>query len=197
MKEVIINNYNELIMIMILICIIGTLFIIIPIILKKNQKSNKNSTLTELTDKKINKIDPEINIEDLKKEVFSLYKKTEIAKSKFDYDTLKELLDTSLYQEEEQKLKQLKTNKQKIVATNIKLEDIKILSIQKKEENSIIDIYLHASQYDYTINNKKQIIRGTDDSEYQVEYKITIIKNKDKHFKINKKECIGKWIKNN
>ena len=197
MKKLIINNYNELIIIMISICLIGVLFLIIPLILKRRKITNENPKLSELTNKEINKIDSTLNIEELKKEAFSLYKKTEIAKSKFDYDTLKELLDTSLYQEEEQKLKQLKTNNQKIVSTNIKLEDIKILSIQTKEETSIIDIYMYVSQYDYTINNKKQVVRGTDESIYQVEYKLTIIKNKDKHFKINKKECTGKWIKNN
>jgi len=181
-----------LMILMIIICIIGLILLIIPLFLNKEKNTTKKNKNLEVSDKKIKKIDIQLDQEEIKKEAFNLYKKSEIAKTKFDYDTLKEILTDSLYKEEEQKLKQLKEEKLKLVATNIKLQDIKIISVTKEN----INIYLYVSQYDYVTNSKKKVIRGTDETEYQIEYKLTLEKNKDKYFKIKKKECTGKWIKN-
>ena len=178
-------NYNLLILLMIIICLIGVILIFIALLQKKK------ATSPNLEEKVLS---PEQ--EELKKEIFNIYKKVEVAKSKFDYETLKELLTDTLYKVEEQKLKELKKNKQKRIATNIKLQELKILSTEKQEKKELIKIYLYVSRYDYVIDNKKNIIRGTDDTEYQVEYKITLEKNNNKYFKIKEKECTGKWIKN-
>ena len=188
MGNIINNYYSELIVIMVLIIIIGIVIMIIPLF--KNIKIN-NDKLLGITKKEFNIL----NEDQLKKDIFDLYTRVEIAKSKFDYDTLKELLTSTLYEEEEQKLQTLKRNKQKLVSTNIKLQELKILSIKNIEQLEIIDIYLYISKYDYIINNKKELIRGTDKTQYQIEYKITIEKN-NKYFKLKEIECTGKWIKN-
>lgn len=193
MTELILNNYDTLIILMISICTIGIVIMLIPLLTKKKKQEENN--LLGLTNKELKRLDKITDKEQLLKDVFELYKKVEVAKSKFDYDTLKELLTDNLYKEEEQKLKQLKANKQKLVATNINLQDIKILRITNKKETDLIDFYLYVSEYNYVIDNKKNIIRGTDKAEYQIEYKLTIEK-KDKYFKVNKLECTGKWIKN-
>lgn len=186
MEKIIQNNYSELIILMVFIIIIGIIIILIPLFKRNNSKEYLG----------LKKIDKNIDKEQLTKDIFTVYKKMEVAKSKFDFDTLKELLTDNLYKEEEQKLQELKKNKQKLVLTNIKLQELKILSITKKEQLELINIYLHVSKYDYIINNKKEVIRGTDESEYQVEYKISLEKNNIKYFKINNIECTGKWIKN-
>lgn len=193
MTELILNNYNTLIILMISICVLGIIIILIPLFTKKKKTTENN--LLGLTAKELKRLDKITDKEQLLQDTFDLYKRQEVSKSKFDYDTLKELLTDNLYKEEEQKLKQLKANKQKLVATNIKLQDIKILRITNKKETELIDFYLHVSEYNYVIDNKKNIIRGTDKAEYQIEYKLTIEK-KDKYFKLNKLECTGKWIKN-
>lgn len=192
MNKLISNNYYTLILMMIGIIIIGIIIMLIPLF---SNKKNKEQTKDKETNKKLI-ITPE-DEEQLKKEIFSIYKKLETAKSKFDYETLKNLLEESLYQEVEQKLQQLKNKHQKQVATNIKLQEINILSITNKEEIQNINIYLHVSQYSYIINNKKNIISGTDETEYQIEYKITLEKNNDNQIKFIKQKCTGKWIKNN
>ena len=191
MKEIINTHYNELLLLMIFICILGIIIMLIPLFL------NQKKQTTKLTDREIKKTDNNINKEQIKKETFLLYKKYEIAKSKFDYNTLKEILTEELYKEEELKLKEIKENKQKLVATNIKQQEVKVLSIKKKDDIETINIYLYVSQYDYVIDNKKKVVRGTGDTEYQIEYRLTLERNKDKQFKISKKECTGKWIKNN
>lgn len=149
-----------------------------------------------LTDEELKKIDKNLNIELLKEQTFNLYKQLETAKTKQNLKNLKEIITDELCQEQENKINYLKEQKQKNVATNIKLEDFKILSIQKNDEVTNVLTYLHVSQYDYVINKKKEIIRGTNESEYQIEYKITIEQDSDNKFKIKQKECIGKWIKN-
>ena len=195
MTEFITNYYTELIISMISLCIIGIIIMLIPLLTKRKKKTEPE--LLGLTPKEAKELAKITDKEQLLQDTFALYKKVETAKSKFDYDTLKELLTDTLYKEEEKKLKQLKANKQKLVATNIKLEEIKILFINKKKETELIDFYLHTSEYNYIIDNKKNIIRGTDKAEYQIEYRITIEKNKDKYFKLTKLDCTGKWIKNN
>lgn len=195
MTNLITNYYTELIILMISICIIGIIIMLIPLLMKKKKKNE--SHLLGLTTEELKRLDKITDKEQLLEDTFNLYKRIETAKSKFDYDTLKELLTDNLYKEEEQKLKQLKANKQKMVATNIKVEDIKILAITPKKETELIELYLHVSEYNYVIDNKKNIIRGTDKAEYQIEYRITLEKNKDKYFKLNKLNCTGKWIKNN
>lgn len=197
MLEKIGSNTSGLIMIMIFIILLGIVIMIIPIF-KRNKKikDNQNENLG-LNDTEIKKIDDTLNKGELIKDIFAIYKKAEVAKSKFDYETLKQLLTEILYKEEEQKLKLLKANKQKLVATNIKLQEIKLLSIKNIDEATFVEAYLYVSEYNYVIDSKKKVIRGTDEAEYQIEYKITLEKNIDKHFKITKLECTGKWIKNN
>jgi len=186
------NIYSKLLMIlMVFICILGACLMILPLFLKDNKKKEEEK---ELTDEEIKKIDKNLDKEKLKNEIFTLYKKTEVAKSKFDYETLKMNLIEELYNEEEKKLQELKKEKQKLVATNIKLQELKILSINIENKKTKITAYLHISQYDYVVDNKKNIIRGTDESEYQIEYKISLEKNEN--LQIVSKECIGKWIKN-
>lgn len=165
---------------------------------KINPKT-KESHLNSLTDKEIEKIDKNLNITILQEQTFSFYKKLETIKTKPTIKNLKELKEVvteDLYQEEEQEINLLKENKQKVVATNIQLENFKVLSIEPKKDIENILTYLHVSQYDYIIDKNKDIVRGTDESVYQIEYKITLEKTSDNQYKIKKKECVGKWIKN-
>ena len=180
MYKIISENKEILIILMIFIILLGLVILLLPLFQKNKKEPQK---IKEIID------------EELTKEIFELYKKTEVAKSKFDYNTLKELLDDKLYEEEEKKLKELQNKKQKLVATNIKLQALKILSNQKKDNSSVISAYLHVSEYNYIIDSKKKIKRGTDEAEYQIEYRITIEKTND-NLKIKKQECTGKWIIN-
>lgn len=155
--------------------------------LANTKKSN------DLTEEEIQTIDKNLTREKLIEQIFSLYKESEIAKMKFNDNKLKELLTADLYQDYNTYLKELKKQHQKIVATDIKKKDLRIISIQKKEQIEEIEAYLYVSQYDYIIDKNKKIIRGTDESKYEIEYKI-IVENNHNQFKIKKKDCLGKWI---
>ena len=172
------------------------LFLTVFKILLKNKQNLQTNTDNGLTDQEIKKYNINLTSLELKEEAFALYKKLETAKTKQNYTTLKEILSEELYLEQEKKLKDLKANHQKLVATNIHLKNAKVLAIQKKKDKTNIIVYLHVSQYDYVIDKQKQIIRGTDQTDYQIEYKLTLEQLSDKNFIITKKECLGKWIKN-
>lgn len=181
-------------------CIVGGAFlftIVIRTLFKQNATFTtklENDQKEEVSEQELQKVDPSLNLSEIKEKTFSLYKKTEIARVKSNIKSLKELVTDDLYSSYEQELKKLKTNHQKVVATDITLKDAKILSVIKEENQPInIVVYLHVSQYDYIIDKNKKVVRGTDQDHYQIEYKITLIKEQDQ-LKIKKKECTGKWI---
>lgn len=191
-----INNVNQysLIALSTFLALIITLFLIAlnPLLSKIKSKDTSNKGIK---DKKIKEIDPNLTNQSLKDEVFSLYKKLETAKTKQNINILKEIGTNNFFKEQERIIKSLKEKQQKMVATNIKLESFKVLSIKEKDNSADILIYLHVSQYDYVIDKNKNVVRGTEQAEYQIEYKI-LLEHISNELKIKKKECIGKWIKN-
>lgn len=195
MTNIINDNYNTIMITFASLILAGIIIMLIPIFLKKEDKELSKKHDIDLDNDSLKKIDSNLDKDKLTEEIFELYKKVETAKSKYKYDILKEILTEDLYKIEEEKLKAKKAEKLKIVKTNIKLHEIKILDIKKEDDIENILAYLHVSQYDYILNNKKELIRGTDSEVYQIELRLTIEKNKDKYF-IKKKEITGKWIKN-
>lgn len=195
MTEIINDNYNTILITLIGLIVVGIIIMLIPVFLKRQDKELSKDHDIDLDNDSLKKIDNNLDKEKLTEEIFELYKQVETAKSKYKYDTLKEILTEDLYKIEEEKLKAKKTEKLKIVKTNIKLHEIKILDIKKEDDIETILAYLHVSQYDYILNNQKELIRGTDNEVYQIELRLTIEKNNDKYF-IKKKEITGKWIKN-
>lgn len=190
------NSLNQVMMIFLGIFLILGILLMLVIFKMLAGKKRGNELNCELTDEEIKKMDANLTRLTLKEEVFSLYKKLETAKTKQNYDTLKELLSDELYLLEEQSLKKMKEKKQKLVATNIHMKDARILSLKKGKNGIKAEFYLYVSQYDYIVDKQKQVVRGTDKAEYQIEYKLTLEQNLEKHFVITKMECIGKWIKN-
>lgn len=195
MANIISENYSTIMVLFIGLIFVGIIIMMIPVILKKEDKELSKAKDINLDNEQIKKIDNSLDKEALTEEIFNLYKKLETAKSKYKYDILKEILTKDLYTLEEEKLKTKKAEKIKIVKTNIKLHELRILDIKKEDNIETILAYLHVSQYDYALNSKKELIRGTDKEVYQIELHLTIEKNKDKYF-IKKKEITGKWIKN-
>lgn len=195
MTEIINDNYNTILITLIGLIVVGIIIMLIPVFLKRQDKELSKDHDIDLDNDSLKKIDNNLDKDKLTEEIFELYKQVETAKSKYKYDTLKEILTEDLYKIEEEKLKAKKAEKLKIVKTNIKLHEIKILDIKKEDDIETILAYLHVSQYDYILNNQKELIRGTDNEVYQIELRLTIEKNNDKYF-IKKKEITGKWIKN-
>lgn len=163
--------------------ILGIILLIIPLLNTKKEE--------KLIKKTIELPDDEKNI------IFNLYKDIEIAKMKHKYLELKDKLNNELYKKTEKELKEIKKNKQKIISTDIKLENLEAISIKEDDNIKTIEVLLHVSQYDYIVDKNKQVIRGTDEERYQIEYKLKIEKNKKENkYIISDMECVAKWIEN-
>ena len=109
---------RKIMLIIFILCIIaGVFFLIKGIKIKRTKKQQKKFPTTYGIDKKLDN-------EKIKEEVLVLYKKLQTAKTKKDLKILKEILSEELYKKEEQKIKLLKEKGHKVVATNIKEENI-------------------------------------------------------------------------
>ena len=141
----------------------------------------------------LTKLDPNIDELELKEKIFKLYKDVQSARTKNRLKLLNPLVTEELYQKLEKEINELKKAKEKIVITDILNKETKIIAIEEKNDHKYIYVYLHVNQYDYQIDKDKKVKTGTNDSKYQVEYKLKI-EYLNNELKLNNMECTGKWI---
>lgn len=171
--------------------LVGMLVLVVSVLFKNGGKDNTDQVL----EKKKDVVSLEEG-EELKNDIFQVYKDVEIAKMKFKFGVLEEKLGKDLYLEVEKEMKEFRENRWKQVSTDITLEEIRVLSKYVKDNVEKIEVFLYVSQFDYVIDKEKRVVRGTDDGRYQVEYKMIVDKElKTGKYVISKMECVGKWIK--
>lgn len=109
-----------------------------------------------------------------------IYKKIQNAWSNFEYDTLRRLTTDELYNTYKMQLEALQLKNQKNIMTDIVILKIKIVNL--KEENGILSVetYLNVSMYDYVVDSKDKVIRGTKKRKANIEYLITFVKTNKK-----------------
>ena len=134
----------------------------------------------ELTEEKIHSVDPNLNIAKFKENSFKIYRAIQIAWMNFDYTNLKKLTTAELYSIYESQLKTLSLKKQKNIMKDIHLNNVKIMDIEKIDNNIYIKVSMIVNMYDYIINTvTNDVIRGTDRNKLEVEYIITYVKSLD------------------
>lgn len=170
----------------IIIAVLVILAIIIILSLRKAKQIDvskvplqKGTIKEELSYDEIKAIDPNLDKELLKEQVFNLYKDVQIAWMNFDYDTLRKNLTDEMYNMYSSQLKTLKLKNQKNIMKDITLTSCKITSIDIANGKEEVQIYLNVIQYDYVIDKDKKVVRGTDKYKNNVEYKITLVRNID------------------
>lgn len=170
----------------IIIAVLVILAIIILLSLRKPKQIDvskvplqKGTIKEELSYDEIKAIDPNLDKELLKEQVFNLYKDVQIAWMNFDYDTLRKNLTDEMYNMYSSQLKTLKLKNQKNIMKDITLTSCKITSIDIANGKEEVQIYLNVIQYDYVIDKDKKVVRGTDKYKNNVEYKITLVRNID------------------
>ena len=147
---------------------------------KDNNSSNTNrfslNSYKDMDEEKLKEIDPELDIESLKKEVFDIYEKIQIAWMNFDYDTLKKYTTDELYNTYESDLKVLNLKHQKNVMEDIKATNTKILNVKIENGVETVSAGLTIEMYDYVVNNKNEVTRGTNKQKIEITYIITLTK---------------------
>lgn len=144
----------------------------------KSQTKSYNKKMRKYEEEKLRKINNrEISTEEiLKYKVFDIYKAVQEAWMNFDYDALKKLTSSELYNMYESQLKVLSTKEQQNIMQFITNRGCKIDSIQRVDNKEIVTATLKIKMYDFVINKKKKVVQGSKDIKLNIEYKIVLEK---------------------
>lgn len=160
--------------------------------IEKNKKpfkigKNKHSNIqyNDIEQSKINKIDPNISIEEFKKKAFNIYKDIQEAWMNFDTDKIRKLTTDEIYNMYSSQLETLKLKNQKNIMKNIEYVDAKIINITNVSGVITINVYLRVKVLDYVINVKtNKTVRGIDNARLDIEYNLTFVKSETDDKKI-------------
>ena len=145
----------------------------------KNQftRPSRKANYVELSDEKIKELDPSIDKEKLKQELFNIYKNVQESWMNFDYNTLRKYTTDELFNMYESQLRVLKVKKQKNIMRDIQYKNAMITDI--KIENGIekVSVYLEVEQYDYVVDANNNVVRGMANVRNNVEYIITLTRS--------------------
>ena len=156
--------------------------IVIAILIISANKAHSSLTSAypqyqEMSEEQIHAIDPDMNIEEFKNNVYETFIQIQNAWTNFDFDTLRKLLTDELYNMYNSQLQILKAKKQKNIMDNFSLDDIKIINMVKKEDTISVQVYLQVRFYDYVIEEKtKKVVRGDKSRRVIVSYVLTFVK---------------------
>ena len=164
------------------------IMIIVIIIVVSKYKNNKNyegnnissNSFSDINEAKLKELDSSLDIKALKKEVFDIYEKIQIAWMNFDYETLKKYTTDELYNTYESDLKVLNLKKQKNIMKDIESVNTKIINVKIENNIEIVSAALTIRMYDYVVDNKNEVTRGTKDHKIEITYIITLTRKYDK-----------------
>ncbi len=136
-----------------------------------------------------------INKAEFKQMIYQKYVDIQNAWMNFDYDKLKENLTNELYNSYKMQLEALNLKKQKNIMSDFEFIDAKIIRVF--DENNVIDVktYLRVCMYDYVVDEKNQVLRGTKNQKIDIQYIIDFVKEKNTNM-ITKCPNCGAEIKN-
>ena len=109
--------------------------------------------------------------------VYEKYVKIQNDWTNFNYDGLQQNLTDELYNTYLMQLDALKLKKQKNIMNDFDLINCKIYGVT--EENGMLNVktYLRVTMYDYVVDEKGTVLRGTDKRKIDIEYTITFVKS--------------------
>ena len=128
----------------------------------------------------LNKYLPNMNINDLKYELYGKFIDIQNAWMEFDYDKLRELCTDELYNSYKAQLKTLKAKNGKNIMSAFFLQESTITDVKEQNGQIIVETYMRILFYDYVIDTTtNEVVRGRDDVMVKNNYLMTFVKNKD------------------
>lgn len=117
-----------------------------------------------------------INEEDFCKMAYEKYVTIQEAWMNFDYEVLKNNVSDELYNTYHMQLDALKVKKEKNIMRDFVFKNAEIRNIT--DDNGVLNIavFLNVEMYDYVVNSKNVVVRGTDQKKVNIRYMITFIK---------------------
>ena len=138
---------------------------------------SKSYNYMDLGADRVKDIDSSIDVNELKREAFDIYKNVQDAWMNFDDDALRRYTTDELYNMYSSQLKVLKAKKQKNIMKDIVDKNIKIVDVKIDNGIEKVVIYLEVEQYDYVVNANDKVVRGVSNRKNNVEYLITLTRS--------------------
>ncbi len=131
---------------------------------------------------------PDFNKEEFLNKSFDNFVALQNAWSDYDYDTLRKLLTDELYNTYHMQLAVLKAKKQKNVMKDFERIKMDITKMDVDGDKITLVVSLVVKFYDYVVNNKEAVVRGSKAFKLQNSYDLTFISTLDEKKK-DKKNC--------
>jgi len=169
--------------------------IVYLLVKRKNKNYNKefpqaiinDKYYEELKEEQFSKVIKDTTMEELKIQVFEIYKKIQYAWSNFNYDELRLLTTDEIFNMYSSQLNTLELKNQTNVMKEVEKVNVKIISVTNTNGIITVESYLKIDCYDYVIDNQtNKVLRGNDKYKARIEYLITLVKD------ANNKDSIAK-----
>ena len=129
-----------------------------------------------MDDKNIKKLLSNYDSKVLKEELYKLFVDIQNAWMEFDYEKLRSLCTDELYNTYKAQLYVLKAKKQKNIMHDYKLITSKIDSIKEENDTVTIIVFMEVELYDYVVNDKNKVVRGTKKNTLINNYEMTFVR---------------------
>ena len=162
-----------------LIVLIFLLLLYSPSKFKKNVEKEKLLNLEDVSDEVFNKYN--LDKDKLKKDLFNKY--VDIIDNWVNENSyvLSEYIDKDLYNIYLEEKGISKLNNKKTIKKNLSLDDIKIISIEEKDNKLVINVDLKIELYKYVINKNDKVLRGFKDRKIKEELLLSFIVNNNNY----------------
>ncbi len=168
---------------MVIIIFVIILFLILSELSKKRSHVitpiNTGSDIA-LSVEEIKKVIPDFDYNKFKEQVFEIYKQIQIAWMNFDYDTLRKYTTDELYNTYHSQLIALNLKKQKNIMSDFEMISFRITNIEHNEKSVSLKVRTSIRCYDYVVNEKNNVTRGSKYTKLLYDYEMTFIKGLDK-----------------
>ena len=147
----------------------------------------------ELDQSKASRIIDGIDVRKFNNKAYKIFYETKYSFTKFDLETLKQLVSDEIYNIYKMELDLLKEKEQREVFSNFELLSIKLIDLKEQEDNYFAKVCLNVKFYDYVENIiTHNILKGSKSSKVDEIYMLTLISNKDSdNWKLLKEEKLG------
>ena len=165
--------------------VIGVVVFVCVITSKKQQAGGRISGSIRPYDiNKIKQVLPDFDSSAFRMQVFSMYKKIEIAWMNFDYENLRKYTTDELYNQNHSQLIALQVKKQKNIMKDFELKSFEIVGMERIENTIALKVRMTVECFDYVVDKENKVVRGTDKQKMVYDYEMTFVKGMDT--KVNK-----------
>lgn len=161
--------------------IVVVLFIVVFVI--ENEISKRKTEKKQIIKSKdmdldlISKIDPNLNLYELKNEAFNIYKDVQEAWMNLDDGKIRTLTTDELYNMYSMQLDTLRVKNEKNIMKEINLVTASLTNLKIENNIETATVIMTVNCYDYIVDSQNKVVRGNDKNKIEITYELTYIKS--------------------